>query len=258
MRAHSRRLLVLALTTVSALFTAGVPAETSGFPIGPSAFTPSAVVESFEGPYDFSAGNILWLGEIVPGTVSPWTFSSGVILTHPIPNTGFLSTPPVEIVDKCCWGLGDNGEIRASQIPLGLLFLAFDARFTTADPYLELTLPSLMHRVGAYVDASDGGVTLTAYGPDGALVGTEFLAAVPVDDWAVNFLGLESEAPISKVRFSTSPTCACSRVGLPVLVVDGLAFEAVPEPATGWLVALGIGAVAATRARPTRPRRSAP
>jgi hypothetical protein len=59
------------------------------FPIGPGAFSGGETIESFEGlspgpniPSSSSYGPAY----LVPGNLAPYTFSSGVTLTAPIPN----------------------------------------------------------------------------------------------------------------------------------------------------------------------------
>jgi hypothetical protein len=103
---------------------------------------------------------------------------------------------------------------------------------------IELTLPYIVDRVGAYVTAPPlllpsftGIITLEVFDASNTLLESLSISAVTVANWPANFLGVQNSGGISKVRFSGD-----------FILVDGLTFEAVsavPEPSSMVLLLIG-------------------
>jgi hypothetical protein len=211
----------------------------SATPIGPGAFGPLATVESFEG--HVAGPNIsLGLGQslLLPGTVSAFSFASGVVLSNPVPNPGvfnegaFVHDFALGSDVQNNWG-GTRVVNDAGDVPFGSAYLgAFDPATGTA--LVEFTFAAGMLRVGAYVTGFTGTtVQLDVYGTSG-LLESHTVSTVALGQWSSNFLGIENAAGIVRVVFRGQD------FGL-----DGLTFEpnpiAVPEPNT--LAALAFGLV---------------
>jgi hypothetical protein len=191
---------------------------------------------------------------VVPGTVSDYTFASGVTLTFPVPNPGVFANgaflhdlaPPGAINN---WGANGNvddaGDVpdpwgQASSSYLG----TFDS-LGAGGVSLELTFSSDMLRVGAWVAGVAGStIRMDAYDAGGALLESVIILAPSVAAWgsAASFVGLERAEGIRSVVFSGVD------FGL-----DGLTFEppplVVPEPATGSLLGFGVLALVGGRRR---------
>ena len=91
--------------------------------------------------------------------------------------------------------------------------------------------------------AGSGDITVAAFDADGGLLDILTAPAVNLSSWRWNFLGLEAEG-IRRVTFTGEN-----------LALDGLRFEAVPEPSAvlAWGAALAaLGAAARRRARAER------
>jgi len=224
-----RRTLVGAATAL--LFSWILPLA-NAVPISPGAFGSGAVVESFEG---LSAGPNIPLvdpsfGFFNPATVGPFTFGSGVTFTNPVPN------PPlgngVVIGDFslgiATFGLTTGGVITsAANVPFGSAFMGLNSN---APGPIEFTFASDMLNVGGYVSGLPGGVvTLTAYDAGNNLLESTTVATVPVGSWPTNFIGLQRSEGIRRIELNAS-----------TLVLDGLTFEAIPEPSTLTLAGLGL------------------
>jgi len=174
---------------------------------------PSAIsiVESFEGLVADPNNNpqSSGLGEFSPGTVSTFTFGSGISLTEPIPNPGEGSNGVV-VGDwsqgSANFALGSNGSITAGdQIPSGTSFLFVDAVASSSGP-VGFTFPSDVGAVGAYVTADGGAnITLKAFDSSGNLLETATIPSVARTLWTAKdpraFIGLK-DPNIHRVEFS--------------------------------------------------------
>lgn len=192
--------------------------------IGISAIGANAIVEGFEG---LSTGSNVYLDDNIftPGINSPYTFSSGVTLTDPIPNppfSGGVIVVDFSLGEDTLFGLGDNGNVdNTSKVPGGTAFLASGS----TNGSFSLTFSSPVFQVGGIVDSASDKITLSAFDTFGNLLETVSVGSVPVANWSNNFLGIQNTAGISKVTFSA-----------PFLVLDSLTFNnsptAVPEPSS--------------------------
>jgi hypothetical protein len=224
----------------------GLAPGASAITITPSAFGSTALVESFEGlavgpnvaasPY----GNI-----VEPGSVGPFTFTSGIVLTSPVPNPGTLNNGV--FVHDFSLGSGAsnnwaaNGVVAsAADVPLGTAYLgAFDnATGGTAPVSLSLRFASDVLRVGAVLTGAPGlTLRLDAYDANDVLLESATIATVPVTSWMGNFLGIERTEGIRRIVFSGAD-----------FGIDALRFEAapvnVPEPEGLALIGVGLGLLA--------------
>jgi hypothetical protein len=256
-----RHRLLAALSLAVAL--AAAPAV--AIPITPSGFGAAQVVESFEA---IALGPNIRIGMGVsllePGTVSAYTFASGVVLTSPIPIPGVLNRGA--FVHDLARGTdvqnnwGSTGVVNdPTDVPFGDAYLgAFHPAVGTATVRFSFTTP--VDRVGAYVTGVAGStITMRAYDASGALLETATIGSTPLASWATNFVGIQQLGRISRLEFQGAD------FGL-----DALTFEddplLVPEPATLhhlavgllglWgLAALGRGAGGARRPARVRVRR---
>jgi hypothetical protein len=209
--------------------------------ITPGDFGPSAVFESFEG---LSAGTNIpsaGAGYLEPGVIEPFNFNSGVTLTWPIPNPGIREGVIVGdwSIGGAHFGLASNGSIdSAADVPFGTAYLALDAPEPQGP--IELTFPSDILRVGAYVTASSlsGPITLSVFDTANHILETATISPVNVSLWGNNFLGIENTGGIRKIQFSGR-----------FEVLDGLTSE-VPEPTTICL--LGLGALSLVSRKTTK------
>jgi len=183
-------------------------------------------------------------GVYLPGNGQPYRFASGVTLVGPsqdvFPGDPFVhdlrsaGAPPND------WGA--NGTIAdAADVLMGSAYLAvFQAGSMEAS--IELTFDQPQAHVGAFVTGEAGStITLEIYGEGDVLLESASVAAVPIDQWVENFLGLGSEEGIVRVVFRGHD------FGLDALLFDRSFPVAVPEPGTFGLVAAGLGALAAVR-----------
>jgi hypothetical protein len=229
-----RRNSFLALAALAAL--AAAPA--SATPIGAAAFGAGKIVESFEG---LVAGTNINIGYGVsllqPGTVSAFSFASGVVLTSPIPNPGLFNAGPfvhdfalgTDVTNN--WSA--NGNVSsAANVPMGSAYLG--AFVASGNASFTLSFATPQDRVGAYVTGVSGtSVTMRAYDASGTLLETVNAVTVPVGSWGTNFLGIQRPDQISRVVFTA-----------PDFGIDGLTFENdlvhAPEPSTLATFALGL------------------
>jgi len=232
-----RRLLLLASLGIPIL-TGGPAWATS---IGPGAFGPTQMVESFEGHTATEANMTLALGVslLSPGTTSAFNFAGGVSLTSPIPNPGVFNDGAF-IHDFALGGDVTNnwGGTRvlnaasSAYIPFGKAYLgAFDGGAGNAS--IEFTFAADMDRVGAYITGVTGStVTMSVYSASGTLLETGSIGTVDLPLWSTNFLGIENLAGIRRVVFSG-----------PDFGLDGLTFEPHPlaVPELGTLPSLAFG-----------------
>jgi hypothetical protein len=225
---------IFALTALAAL--AATPA--SAISIGPSAFGLGKVVESFEG---LTAGPNITLGLgaslLQPGTVSAFSFASGVTLTSPVPNPGVFNAGPFvhnfALGNDVTNNWSANGSVAsAANVPMGSAYMGAFAGSGNASITLDFASPQ--DRVGAYVTGVSGStVSMRVYDVSGTLLETVSAATVPVANWGTNFVGIERPDQISRVVFSA-----------PDFGIDGLTFESdpvlVPEASTLASMVLGL------------------
>ena len=229
-----RTIPTLALTALVALATA--PA--SAIPIGASAFGVGQMMESFEG---LVAGpnNTIGLGAslLQPGTLSAFTFGSGVMLTNPVPNPGVFNAGPFvhdfALATDVTNNWGSTGTVAsAANVPFGSAYLGAFAGSGDASITLDFATPQ--DRVGAYVTGVNGTtVTMRVYDSSGTLLETVSAGTVPLGSWGSNFIGIERPEQISRVVFSA-----------PDFGIDGLTFEndpiLVPEASTLASLLMGL------------------
>jgi hypothetical protein len=233
---RSKTIPMFALAALAAVALAAAPALAT--PIGPGAFGPAQVFESFEAVTE--GPNVrLGLGAslLEPGTVSAYTFVSGVMLTSPIPNPGFANQGAF-IHDFALgadvnnnWG-GSRVVNDASDIPFGTAYLGIfhpSGGMTS----VEFTFASDQLRVGAYLTGATGAtLQLDVYDAAGTLLESGSIGTVDLPLWSSNFLGIENAGGIRRVVFSGTD-----------MGIDGLTFEgsAIPIPEPGSCSELGLG-----------------
>jgi hypothetical protein len=234
------------LLTATACALAAAPAH--GAAITPADFTVARVVENFEGiGVGPNVSTSAYANILLPGSVSAYTFVSGVSVTGPnlslFANGAFLhDTAQAGAVNT--WGA--NGTVsNAGQVPdpWGLVSSTYLGAFDNlalGSAMIDLYFATDMHRVGAWVAGAAGStITIETYDATNALLETLTIAAPSVANWGTSFLGLERSEGIRRVVFRGAD------FGL-----DGFTFEAtpLPEPRLGLLILGGL-AVAFWRGR---------
>jgi hypothetical protein len=211
------------------------PAFCFGGLIGPSAFGPDKVVESFEG---LNPQPGLLLSHPNPAFLLPQSdllLASGVTVVVPTPSQASkgIAIGDYAQAPDADWGLGGlsvNGYVGLADVPDGTAYLGFQNV-----PGVTFRFSQDVRRVGAYVTGETGPITLSAFDVDGHLLDQQSTGTVWHGDWDKHFLGLEANA-IRSVVFTG---------GFPVL--DALTFEAgaLPPAAAPLPPALGAGLVGA-------------
>ena len=213
-------------------------------PITPAAFTGAQVVENFEGiVVGPNVATSAFANIVLPGSVSAYTFASGVTLAGPNPglfaNGAFLhNAAQAGAVNN--WGANGNVATAADVpdpwgLPSTTYLGAFDS-LAVGSAMLDLYFATDMHRVGAWVAGVAGGtITIETYDAANALLETLTINSPTVAAWGTSFLGLERAEGIRRVVFRGQD------FGL-----DGFTFDATPlaapEPRIGLLI---LGALAA-------------
>lgn len=232
---------VMSGAVILCLVQAAMPATV---PIAFDAFGAARKFESFEG-LEFGpnvAMSVLQTPDsLVPGSTSAFQFASGITIVSPIPNReDYYVFDFSRRIDPrapySTFGLGANGTIESVvDVPFGTAFIANDNILKSID----FKLPPLTNRVGAFVSAEFGfSITMSVFDSGGTLLGSNTVESTPVEVWGQNFVGLESTEVIDSVRFAGR-----------FMVIDGLTFEAVPEPATIVLFVIAAAALVVTRWR---------
>jgi hypothetical protein len=228
---------------LAAVTCALVAAAAHAAPITPAAFTGAQVVENFEGVVAGpNVATSAYANILLPGSVSAYSFASGVTLAGPNPglfaNGAFLHNAGVAGASNN-WGA--NGSVgSAAQVPdpWGLpssTYLGAFDNLAVGSVMLDLYFATDMHRVGAWVAGMAGTtITIETYDATNTLLETLTIAAPSVAAWGSSFLGLERSEGIRRVAFRGSD-----------FGIDGLTFDAtpLPEPRVGLLIlaALAIG-----------------
>lgn len=219
----------------------------TGTSIGPSAFGSAAVVESFEGIAEGPNAPLSELlnGRLGIGNVSPFAFSSGVVMTAPILNVH--RDYPVLSNDflrgDAFWNLVGNGLVTSpADVPFGTAYLSTVA---TAAP-LAFQFPVDQIRVGIYATGlPQTTITLSAFDWNGGFLESATIDAVSVSNWATNFVGVENFAGIRSITLSVSPGAGDNRIP----IYDGLTFEAAPEPPSFQALGILAGSILLCRRR---------
>ena len=231
---------VVVVAIVEALFLEGNKVQAALVEVPYSNFGPTSKFESFEGVQLGPNVGLASHGHLLPGIIEPYSFSTGVTLTHPIPNTnlGAALDEKIIVIDGN-FGLGiydDNASVAA---PFGDYFLIHGGGL---DGPFELTFPEPVIRVGGHWitagwNPSSDKIYIEAFDSTNNSLGTVFASACYVENWANNFYGFQDEnfTPIKKITIDGGPGNA-DHPG-----VDGLIYEPTPEPIT--LLLLGFGAV---------------
>ncbi|MFZ1371721.1 MAG: hypothetical protein WAR78_15135, partial [Ferruginibacter sp.] len=180
------------------------------------AFGPGAITESFEGIPTGPNNPAQFGGYTVP--VTPFTFSSGVILSAPFPNSFSQAVLGDWAKGDASWGFCTSTTTPA-DVPGGTAQLGIN---NTTD-VLSFTLPFLAEKVGLYVEGGCSAIliTLRAYDASNNLIGTCTTAPTGIaGNWKTHFLGFNSPAGnIKRIEVSG-----------PYLVVDLLTFESACVP----------------------------
>jgi PEP-CTERM motif len=204
------------------------------FSLGQSTFG-ATIVEGFEGltpgPNSPTPSWAPGSDYLAIGALQPFTFSSGVTYSGPVPNNEASSALSGALVvdfsvnnSNGPFGLDGNGNINsASQLPGGTAFLAWD-NFASAGS-ITFTFSTPQDTVGAYVDAADGNIVETAYDAQGNVLNTTSVPAGDVSVWQENYQSITAPA-ITSVTFNGD-----------FAVIDNLTFEnsaasSSPEPGT--------------------------
>ena len=175
-------------------------------------FSPGAIVESFEGVPTSPTNPSQSGGLNVP--VTPFTFSSGVILTAPSPNSFGQAVLADWSKGPASWGIC-NTTTTAADVPGGTASL----NLNNSTDIIGFTLPSLSSKVGLYVEGAPcagSTITLRVYNASNVLIGTCTTTPTGMaSNWRAHFIGFNSASTnISRIE-----------VDGPYIVLDMLTFE---------------------------------
>lgn len=232
-----RKRVFMGMLATAALLAA---APALAIPITPAAFSGFQVVESFEAiPLGPNIRIGMGTSLLEPGTVSAFTFLSGVVLTSPVPNPGVLNSGAfVHDLARATdvqnnWGA--TGVVNdPTDVPFGDAYLGAFHPTGTGTASFTLNFATPQDRVGAYVTGVAGStITMRVYDSSGTLIDTVGSSAVLLAGWATNFVGSQMPNRISRVTFTGTD-----------FGIDGLTFEdnpvLVPEPSTLSTTMLGL------------------
>lgn len=231
-------------------------APTQAIPIEPSDFGPAAVYESFEGLS--GASNIPAVGNgafLKPAVTSPYTFSSGVILTGPVPNSLDEEGPLIGdfFLGDASVSLSPGDTIVEDDVPFGKAYMISGG--DSWDVFTEFTFAADMLRVGAYFGGSVESLTIALFdSADVLLKETHLLGVMP--EWETNFVGFENPVGIRRMTIAFGPY-STGTPGPQYLLIDQLMFEQIPEPASAILLAFGGLALLRNHCWPVCPREGA-
>ncbi|MDQ2712146.1 MAG: hypothetical protein M3Y72_01185 [Acidobacteriota bacterium] len=170
------------------------------------------------------------------GALSPYSFSSRVIFSDPVPNgEASMQGSGALVIDfsindgNGSFGLGSDNINNSTQLPGGSAFLAWDGAASLGSPTFRFSTP--VDSVGAFVDAGSGDIVETAYDAHGRALSSSSVSAVNLPRWRINFVSVSANG-ISSVSFNGDHE-----------VIDNLTFSAPPpsnspEPASIGLVGL--------------------
>jgi len=248
-----RKSLLIRVTAIAIGTTLIAAAPTQAIPVEPSDFGPAAVTESFESlPSDPTNMPTVGNGAFLkPAVTSSYTFGSGVILTGPVPN----SSDEGPVIGDFARGdasvcLSAGNTIVQDDVPSGTAYMITGG--DSRDIFTEFTFTADMLRVGAYLGGNVESVTIALFdSADVLLKETHLLGVMP--EWKTNFIGFENPAGIRRITIDFGPY-STGTPGPQHLLIDGLMFEQIPEPATAILLALGSLALLRNRCRPVCPR----
>jgi len=212
-----------------------------------SEFGPSSRFESFEGVVPGPNVQDLGGGNLLPGTIAPYVFSTGLSLTSPIPNTNLGAALDQKVTVRTGgFGLGIYDDNVPTTAPFGNVFLIHGGGLD--DPF-ELTFPEPVQRVGGFwiiggFNPATDRIFIEAFDENNTSLGTVFAPPSFVEDWGSNFFGFQDDnlTPISRIAIDNGPGGNPSHPG-----VDGLMFELfpapsnpIPEPSTMLLLGSGL------------------
>ena len=205
--------------------------------VGIGAFTGTAVTEGFENVTN-TTNSPQTEGYFAIGTLSTYTFASGLQLTSPIPNPEVITSGGGPLVGNFAdghanFGTNDSGEVSAALF--GNAYLGEDNNATT----WTFTLPSPAAVIGGYF--AGGAFSISVFDSSNTLLETESFPDVSVANWANGFVGLQDPG-ISSVTITG-----------PLVVLDNFMFDAntttTPEPGTVVMMGAGLMGLAYCRRR---------
>lgn len=227
-------------TTLLAIAALAIADRSDATPIASSAFGGATVIESFEAvPLGPNIRIGMGVSLLEPGTVSAFSFASGVTLTAPVPNPGVLNRGA--FVHDLARGTdvqnnwGATGVVNdPTDVPFGDAYLGAFHPTGAGTASFTLSFATPMDRVGAFfTGAAASTVTMRVYDASGTLLETVSGSTVTLAGWNTNFLGIQRPEQISRVTFTGTD-----------FGIDGLHFEndllLVPEPSTLPAMALGL------------------
>lgn len=240
------------LAVVLSALASGQVAEAALVQLQFTDFGPSSQFESFEGVVLGPNVQSVDGGSLLPGTIAPYVFSTGLTLTSPIPNTDLGGAFDQKVTVRTGdFGLGIYDDNIPTTAPFGDAFLIHSGGLD--DPF-ELTFPEPVARVGGFwiiagSSPTTDSIFIEAFDANDTSLGTVLAPAAFVEDWSSNFFGFQDDnlTPIAKIAIDNGPGGNPSHPG-----VDGLVFESVtvvPEPSTLLLLTTGLTLAA------LRPRR---
>ncbi len=126
--------------------------------------------------------------------------------------------------------------------------------------HLNVSFASPVYQVGAFFGNDAGNpdftsITLSAYDAGGALLG-QVSEAANGNESVDQFIGLQSDQPISRVRFQNYASSGAIST-LYSVVIDNFQFSSVPEPSSVALIAFGLANLGWASRRASRKCRTA-
>jgi hypothetical protein len=218
-----------------------------------SSFTPGYQVQSFEGiaPGGSNTGPVTNENYFAVGTTGPYTFSSGVTLTAPIPayswgnsNYGgpYIHDFAIQATNSYSNQdyFGSNGDLdNISQMPAGF-GTAYIGVYRTDNTNFTFTFPTEVVRAGFYLTGwpcdSTYQYTLEALDASGHVLESYAVNSAPVDAWASNFVGIQLLSGFRSLDLVGSGQQWIANNA----ALDMLTFQSVPLPPSALLLGSGI------------------